>query len=303
MRKTIPRRQARLTAGPRRPDNRRLFRHLPRPVMHASPLPADLFDAAEHCLACAEPAAKAAATVEVARRWRAGELTLQSDGKAAPIGEPGRPARPELVAPRDLPRRGLGSAEGHAALIHAIAHIEFNAINLAWDAVYRFRDLPRAFYDDWVRVADEEAYHFGLVRDHLRELGFDYGDFPAHNGLWEMAQKTAGDALLRMALVPRVLEARGLDVTPGIMRRLAAQGDEAAVAVLAVILRDEVGHVAIGTRWFHHLCAARDLPPEETFRRLFDQYMSGRASGPLHRSARRRAGFSEDELNFLEGVG
>ncbi len=263
----------------------------------------DLFRAAEHCLNCVDPAAKVAATDAVAERWRSGALSLSRQTEAAPIGEPGRPARPVLVAPRDLPRRRLGSAEGHAALIHAIAHIEFNAINLAWDAVYRFRDLPRAYYDDWVRVAEEEARHFGLLREHLRTLGFDYGDFPAHNGLWEMAQKTAADALLRMALVPRVLEARGLDVTPGIMRKLAECGDAAGVAVLEVILHDEVGHVAIGSRWFRHLCAVRDVPAEETFRRLFDQYMSSRASGPLHRSARREAGFSEDELNFLEGVG
>jgi uncharacterized ferritin-like protein (DUF455 family) len=154
-----------------------------------------------------------------------------------------------------------------------------------------------------VRVADEEAYHFQLVRDHLNTLGFDYGDFDAHNGLWEMAVKTAHDPMVRMALVPRVLEARGLDVTPGIMERLARHGDEAAVKVLEIILRDEVGHVEIGSRWFHQLCAQRGMEPEATFRGLFEEYMQVRGKGPLHRSARLAAGFSEDELNFLEGTG
>ena len=187
-------------------------------------------------------------------------------------------------------------------MIHAIAHIEFNAINLAWDAVYRFRRLPGQFYDDWVRVADEEAYHFQLVRGHLATLGYDYGDFDAHDGLWEMARKTAHDPMVRMALVPRVLEARGLDVTPGIMARLARHGDHAAVAVLEIILREEVGHVEIGSRWFRYLCDHRGLHPQETFRHLFDRYMTGRRKGPLHRQARLRAGFSEEELDYLEGM-
>lgn len=267
----------------------------------------DLFASAEACLAACGPDDKVAQTRTAAEQWRAGELSLQNDAPPVAIGEPGRPQRPKLVLPRQLPRRSLHTLEGHAALIHAIAHIEFNAINLAWDAVYRFRDLPRAFYDDWVRVADEEAYHFGLVRDHLRSLGFDYGDFDAHNGLWEMAQKTAYDPLVRMALVPRVLEARGLDVTPGIMKKLSNHGDQAAVAVLEIILRDEIGHVEIGSRWFQYLCQRRDLDSEETFRQLFDQYMMrgsmGRSNGPLHRSARLAAGFSENELSYLEGVG
>jgi len=263
----------------------------------------DLFSAADACLMLGEPDEKVAQTCAVAHQWRAGELSLQNDAPPTAIGEPGRPERPQLVSPRQLPRRSLHTPEGHAALIHAIAHIEFNAINLAWDAVYRFRDMPRAFYDDWVRVADEEAYHFGLVRDHLRGLGFDYGDFAAHNGLWEMAQKTAFDPLVRMALVPRVLEARGLDVTPGIMKKLAAHGDHAAVALLEIILHDEVGHVEIGSRWFHYLCTQRGVESKETFRQLLDQYMKGRRKGPLHRSARLAAGFSEDELDYLQGVG
>ena len=234
--------------------------------------------------------------------WHAGELE-KAAAPLEPIGQPGRPVRPHLVAPRELPRRKLTSPQGHAALIHAICHIEFNAINLALDAVYRFRDLPVDFYSDWLRVAKEEAYHFGLLRDHLRSLDYDYGDFDAHNGLWEMAVDTAHDAMIRMALVPRVLEARGLDVTPGIMQKLADIGDEGAVEILTIIQRDEVGHVEIGSRWFRYLCQQRKLEPEATFRDLLSQYMKGKIKGPLDRPARRQAGFSEAELDYLEGAG
>lgn len=269
----------------------------------------DLFQTVKHCLAIGDPSTKVAQTRDAFSRWCAGEIPLQVGGQPEAIGEPGRPAKPKLVLPRDLHRRSLHTPEGHAALIHAIAHIEFNAINLALDAVYRFRDMPEAYYDDWFRVADEEAYHFQLVRDHLLTLGYDYGDFDAHNGLWEMAQKTADDPLVRMALVPRVLEARGLDVTPGIMKKLSDRGDQAAVAILEIIFRDEVGHVEIGTRWFRYLCEQRNVEPDATFRGLFEEYMSTggkgatRPKGALHRSARLAAGFSEDELNYLEGLG
>jgi len=211
-----------------------------------------------------------------------------------------------LVAPRELHRRSLHTSEGHAALIHSIAHIEFNAINLAWDAVYRFRDMPRKFYDDWVQVADEEAYHFQLVRDHLNTLGYEYGDFDAHNGLWEMAVTTAHDPLIRMALVPRVLEAHGLDVTPGIMKKLRDYGDHGAVAILEIIFRDEIGHVEIGSRWFRYLCDQRNMEPDSTFQGLLEEYMqrgSRPGKGSLHRNARLAAGFSEQELKYLEGIG
>jgi uncharacterized ferritin-like protein (DUF455 family) len=266
-----------------------------------------VFQTVQYCLAIDDPSAKVAQTRDAFSRWRAGQVPLQRVGEPQVIGEPGHPARPKLVRPRDLHRRSLHTPEGHAALIHAIAHIEFNAINLALDAVYRFREMPEAFYDDWLRVADEEAYHFQLMRDHLQSLGYDYGDFDAHNGLWEMAQKTAHDPLVRMALVPRVLEARGLDVTPGIMKKLSDHGDHAAVEILDIIFRDEIGHVEIGSRWFQYLCEQRELEPEATFRGLFEEYMGvpgkGRATGALHRDARLAAGFSEDELNYLEGIG
>jgi len=262
----------------------------------------NLFSCSYSCLQQSAPDQKRTCVQQLVTDWRAGKLARET-APLEPIGEPGRPARPRLVAPRELPRRKLTSAEGHAALIHAICHIEFNAINLALDAVYRFRDLPADFYSDWLRVAEEEAYHFGLLRDHLRTLGYDYGDFDAHNGLWEMAVDTAPDAMIRMALVPRVLEARGLDVTPGIMQKLAGIGDDKAVAILEIIQRDEIGHVEIGSRWFRYLCAQRKLEPESTFRHLLSQYMKGKIKGPLDRQARRQAGFSEAELDYLEGAG
>jgi len=273
-----------------------------------------LFETAARCLAEPDPDAKVRCTREAAARHRAGERRFHGDPDRAsspppgegqgegisPIGDPGRPARPPLVAPRDLPKRGFHTVAGRAALIHAVAHIEFNAINLAWDAVYRFRDLPPAYYDDWVRVADEEAYHFTLLRARLRELGHDYGDFPAHDGLWQMARDTAHDPLVRMALVPRVLEARGLDVTPGMIARLRAAGDSDTVALLEIILRDEIGHVEIGSRWFRFLCGERGLAPDSTFRALVEQYLKGQLKAPFHREARRQAGFSESELLLLD---
>lgn len=253
-----------------------------------------------------DAAEKVSVTRQMAARWRDGKIELERRGVAREMVNVGRPSKPVLVPPRKLPKRSLATLEGHAALIHSIAHIEFNAINLAWDAVYRFREMPTQFYDDWVRVADEEAYHFQLVREHLDTLGYDYGDFVAHNGLWEMAVKTAHDPLVRMALVPRVLEARGLDVTPGIMERLRQHGDDGAVSVLEIILRDEVGHVEIGSRWFHYQCEQRKMEPETTFRCLLKEYMKEShqvGKGPLHRKARLAAGFSEEELNYLEGIG
>jgi len=257
----------------------------------------DFFTRIHAALMQPEPDAKCAQAARLAEQWRNGEVAY--DQPVAPIGEPGRPTRPELVAPQGAPKRSMGTPEGHAALIHSLAHIEFNAINLALDAAYRFRGLPRDFYGDWLKVAAEEAYHFQLLRDHLRILGFDYGDFAAHNGLWDMAVRTAHDPLVRMALVPRLLEARGLDVTPGIRGRLAAIGDHAAVRILEIIERDEVGHVAIGNRWYGHLCAQRGVDPVQTFRQLLAEYDAPAFRPPFHVEARRAAGFTEQEIALL----
>ncbi|MGM0595368.1 MAG: ferritin-like domain-containing protein [Pseudomonadota bacterium] len=262
-----------------------------------------LFDAAHAALLCCEPGEKVRLTHALRQAWRDGELAVAAGAPAQPVPVPGRPARPELVQPRDLPKRKPVTEEGRAVLFHALTHIEFNAINLGLDAVYRFREMPPAYYDDWLQVADEEADHFVMLRDHLRGLGYDYGDFPAHNGLWEMAQKTAHDVLVRMALVPRCLEARGLDVNPGIKAKLEENGDQQGAAKLDIILRDEIGHVAIGNRWFLHLCGERGLEPMATYNGLIDEYMQGPLRPPFHIAARRQAGFSEEELAYLEGVG
>jgi len=214
---------------------------------------------------------------------------------------PGRPARPELVPPQKVERRrSLRTDAGRAAMIHALCHIEFNAINLALDAAWRFAGMPPQFYRDWLRVADEEALHFTLLADHLATLGAGYGDFPAHNSLWEMCDKTASDVLARMALVPRTLEARGLDASPPVRAKLAEAGDDAAAAIIDIILRDEVGHVAIGNYWYRWLCAQRGLEPVATYAALAAQYRAPKLRGPFNLDARRAAGFDEDELAWLE---
>lgn len=265
-------------------------------------MPACLHAAAQDCLHAAEPADKVARTLEAAARFHAGELQPGDAAAPAPIALPGRPARPRLVPARELPRRGFGSPGGLAAFVHAVAHIEFNAIDLAWDAVYRFRGLPPAFYADWVGVAADEARHFTMLRGRLHALGVDYGDFDAHNGLWEMAEKTAHDGLARMALVPRVLEARGLDVTPGMITKLRQHGDDATADILGMILREEVAHVAAGSRWFRWYCAQRGLEPRATFRALLAEYARAVLYGPFNRQARLEAGFDAEELASLEGL-
>jgi uncharacterized ferritin-like protein (DUF455 family) len=220
---------------------------------------------------------------------------------AQPCDIPGRPARPELVAHTRLKSRSIKSTQGRAALLHALAHIELNAIDLAADAVWRFAGMPQAFYCQWAMVAREEALHFQLLRDHLRTMGFDYGSFPAHNALWEMAEKTGGDLLARIALVPRTLEARGLDASPPIKAKLVAAGDIKAGEILDVILADEIGHVAVGNHWYRVLCAERGLDPIATYRELAERYGAPRPRGPFNLDARRAAGFAEDELAILMG--
>jgi len=264
--------------------------------------PISLFSAAYDCLCENDPDRKVELSRSAAAAWRAGRLGLNETLAPRPLDEPGRPERPELVAPRELAKRSVKRTKGRAALIHAVAHIEFNAINLAWDAIYRFRGLPDEYYSDWVRVADEEAYHFSLMRGRLADLGYDYGDFPAHDGLWSMARNTAHDPLVRMAMIPRVMEARGLDVTPGMIERFHTAGDEETAACLEIILRDEVSHVAAGSRWFHHLCTERGLDAHTVYFQLLAQYMTGDIRCPLNLADRRRAGFAETELERLEAL-
>jgi len=225
-----------------------------------------------------------------------GDEAVGDTPPAHPTGRPGRPARPRMVAPRELPARPVGTPQGRAALLHAIAHIELNAIDLAADAVWRFAGMPDDFGRDWAGVAADEARHFLLIRDELLARGHDYGDFDAHDGLWTMAERTAHDVLHRMALVPRVLEARALDATPPMQARLRAAGDGRAAALLQTIVDEEIGHVAIGDRWFRWLCAQRGLAPRETFVALLRDYGAPRQSGWINRKARLEAGFDPQEL-------
>lgn len=260
----------------------------------------DIHAAAKRCLDAAEPSEKLRLSRATWASVLAGELGADPASPAPePIGAPGRPAKPLLVNARQVPQRGLGSAEGRAALVHAVAHIEFNAINLAWDAVYRFRGKPDDYYRDWASCANDEARHFSMLCGRLDELGHAYGDFDAHDGLWAMAEKTAHNDTARMALVPRVLEARGLDVTPGMIERLRQLGDTRTVAILEVILREEVAHVAAGTRWYRYCCERDGVDPTETFFALLQTYMGVSLRGPFNLPARREAGFDERELEQL----
>ena len=251
-------------------------------------------------LQCRDPDEKIRLAQQVAEQWQAGELSLTGSQAVERLPIPGRPDQPTLVSPQKMPRRSMNSQAGRNALIHAVTHIEFNAINLAWDAVYRFADMPKDFYSDWISVGLDEGRHFLMLRDYLRDNGSDYGELQAHNGLWEMAFKTDHDVLTRMALVPRVLEARGLDVTPGMLTKLESAGDARAVEHLQLILREEIGHVRIGSRWYHYCCKQRGVEPQSHFRELVKTYMSGLPRGPLNIEARLMAGFEEDELAYLQ---
>jgi len=252
------------------------------------------------CLLEADPAAKTAAVAAMAQAHRDGDCGLNEAAElqaSAPI--PGRPDKPVLVAPLLVGRRSMATEEGRAMLIHALAHIEFNAVNLALDALWRFPGMPAEYYADWLRVAKEEAYHFSLLSAHLQKLGFAYGDFTAHDSLWEMVARTVDDVMARMALVPRTLEARGLDAIPPLRAKLAQAGDLEAAAILDIILRDEIGHVEIGNRWYTWLCQQRGLEPRATYAALALQYRAPPLRGPFNLEARRLAGFSEAELQAL----
>ncbi|MDY7547573.1 ferritin-like domain-containing protein [Glaciimonas sp. CA11.2] len=273
------------------------------PVLSPELLP-ELRASALRCLLLRDPAAKVLEVAALNADFKNNTLTL--DAHASLVGEaeagaiPGRPSRPELVLPKTLKHRSMRTEEGRAALIHALAHIEFNAINLALDAVCRFPAMPDQYYTDWLSVAVEEAQHFGMLARHLQTLGFAYGDFPGHNSMWEMAEKTKDDILARMALVPRTLEARGLDATPAVRAKIAQAGDLAAAEILDIILREEVGHVAIGNHWYNWLCKERQLEPIAAFANLVVQYQAPVLRGPFNLDARRAAGFSEEELAVLQ---
>ena len=216
---------------------------------------------------------------------------------------PGRPEKPELIPPLQVPKRRMDSLEGRASLLHSLAHIEFNAMNLALDAIWRFPNMPKQYYEDWLQVAKEESYHFTLVNEYIQTLGFKYGDFPAHNSLWEMVERTADSVIARMALVPRTMEARGLDAVPGIRDRFKQIKDARAVEILEIILHDEIGHVLIGNRWFNYLCGNSGLSPITAYRELAKKYQAPTLRGPFNLVARQQAGFTAEELDLLESLG
>lgn len=246
-------------------------------------------------LLCADADQKASLTNEI----DLGASVGADEELATAMCVPGRPARPELVPHTQLKQRSMRTAEGRAALIHALAHIELNAVDLALDICWRFNGLPDDFYRQWIGVAKEEAFHFTLLRDHLRAMGYEYGDFPAHDALWQMAEKTKDDILARIALVPRTLEARGLDASPPIKAKLVGAGDHRAGEILDIILRDEIGHVYIGNHWYRWLCGQRSIDPIATYAALVETYKAPKPRGPFNLEARRAAGFAEDELQVL----
>jgi|SRR5690625_2330778 len=238
---------------------------------------------------------KVARTRAAAADWRA--LRISAIGEARPPTRPARPVKPVLLPPNRVKKRNVNAGpEGRIALLHALAHIEFNAIDLAWDIIVRFtyEDLPRDFYDDWVKVADEEAKHFALLSERLMALGSAYGALPAHDGLWQIAEKTADDLLARLAVVPMVLEARGLDVTPAMVRKLRDAGDDASADILQTIYEEEIGHVTIGRRWFHWLCERRDVAPRATWQALVREHFRGPLKPPFNEPGRQRAGLAAD---------
>ncbi len=254
-------------------------------------------------LGTSDAVSKAGAARAVASDWRAG--VIPDIGATAPRDRPKRPAKPELMRPREMPKRGKAQSEGgRIALLHALAHIELNAIDLAADILVRFPDagMPIEFYNDWLVVLDEEAKHFLLLSARLAEFGAAYGDLPAHDGLWQAAQNTADDLLARLAIVPLVLEARGLDVTPTMIRSLRNAQDADSADALEVIYRDEIGHVAIGRKWFEHVCAARSsADPVATWQRLVNERFRGGLKAPFNDEARAEAGFGVAYYKALAG--
>lgn len=265
----------------------------------------ELRELALRCLLENHPRRKAEGVAAIYASYLAGKLGLSSnldlDRDISTLDRiPGRPLHPELVPPLGVKRRAMNTSEGRAILIHALTHIEFNAINLALDAVWRFKNMPDKYYADWLQVAKEEAYHFTLLADHLSVLGYEYGDFPAHNSLWELAERTQHDVLARMALVPRTMEARGLDATPALRAKIAQAGDLEAAAILDIILRDEIGHVAIGNYWFAYLCNQAQLEPISCFSELAVQFRAPQLRPPFNLEARLAAGFSQAELSAMK---
>ena len=262
----------------------------------------ELRSTALHLLSIRDPILKGDGVARLREDYLNNRVTLDLERNLTETGVviPGRPETPILVNPGLVKRRSMHTQEGRAVLIHALAHIEFNAINLALDAIWRFSGMPQEYYEDWLKIAQEEAYHFDLLNQHLKLQGFQYGDFPAHNSLWEMVSKTTDSLLARMALVPRTMEARGLDALPPIQEKLAQADDPETVKILQIILNDEVGHVQIGNRWFNYLCQQEALDPIKTYASLMVTYEAPKLRGPFNYLARKAAGFTDAELLALD---
>jgi len=260
----------------------------------------NIFTMAEFCLYHTDIEQKIKKTHDAKYLDEIGRLSFTSIEPIKPISQTKFPVAPQLLSPRDMPRRGLNSATGKVAFFHALAHIEFVAIYLAWDILYRFRGFPQKFYQDWLKIADEEATHFKMIRDHLISMGADYGDLPAHRGLWDHAEDTADNILARLALVPRCMEARGLDITPKMIEKFTVLGDLKSAKILSRILNDEVGHVKIGSYWFTTLCEQLELDHEQKYIELIKKFYVGKPKGPFNRELRIIAGFSNAEIDWLE---
>jgi uncharacterized ferritin-like protein (DUF455 family) len=260
----------------------------------------NLYQQARHCLLLSDPDEKMAATMELCASWENGALEW-TQGEAPFLDiEPGRLDHPTLVPPSEVPKRGFGSETRRAALIHALTHIELTAVNLAWDTVYRYRGLPREYYQDWINTAADETRHFLALRERLRAMGFDYGDFHAHDSLWQHAVDTADDLMDRMAIVHRVMEARALDVVPRTLERFRTIGDPETADVLTEVANDETAHVGAGTRWFRYRCQEEGVDPDQKFFELVMKYIGHYPKGPFNHQARLKAGFSENEMDLLE---
>ena len=266
----------------------------------------DIYMRSEHALLCAEPVTKAQLCIDLYKHWlslsdedRTGIMQDSGASKVRVLEAPGRPELPKLVEARSLARRSMGTLQGRIALIHSLAHIEFNAINLALDALYRFRGQPARYVEDWLRVASDEGEHFLLLHHRLLTLESEYGQLPAHDGLWDMARRTDHDVLVRMALVPRILEARGLDVAPPMIDKLRHLKDTQTADILQRIYTDEITHVEVGNRWFRYICEQRNLDGTQVFKDLLKGENSAYLRSPYNDAARLQAGFVEEELELI----
>ena len=260
----------------------------------------NLYSAAKKCFLTRDPDEKLALSRDIAAAWEGGQLEWQDGIEPLQLDIPGRLDKPVLVVPNKVKKRGFKSIQQRAALIHALAHIELTAVNLSWDSVYRYRYMPKAYYDDWINTAREESLHFYALRSRLRDMGYEYGDLPAHDELWQMAVTTADDLMARMAIVHRVLEARALDVVPFSEARFRDIGDRQTADALVMIANDEIGHVNAGARWYRYCCAQQQLDPDKMFFRLLEKYLQSTPRGPFNREARMKAGFSLQEMQKLE---